>query len=126
LLQDFRKNTNNKSKFTANFVATVKQHLGIMASTNYKLVYFVLASHLSETKAAIFETGAGTYPGGKYAQTSFELTGRGQFLPVAEAGAVPHTGTPGKLEITEEIRVEIICVGEETARRAVRALKRHV
>lgn len=48
----------------------------------------------------------------------------GQFLPVAEAGAVPHTGTPGVLEHTEETRVEIICVGEEVVRRAVAALKK--
>jgi len=95
-----------------------------MASTNYKLVYTVPASHLSQTKAAIFETGAGTYPGGKYAQTAFELTGRGQFIPVAEAGANPHTGTVGELEITEEVRVETICVGETVARNSVKALKR--
>ncbi|KAI9745206.1 MAG: hypothetical protein M1818_001484 [Claussenomyces sp. TS43310] len=91
--------------------------------TNYKLVYTVPASHLQATKEAIFMVGGGTYPGGKYARTAFEIPGYGQFMPVAEAGAAPHIGTPGKLERTEETRVEIICVGEEVARASVAALK---
>jgi hypothetical protein len=57
---------------------------------------------------------------------AYEITGRGQFIPVAEAGAVPHTGTPGVLERTEEIRVEIMCIGRRTTKAAVEALKRLV
>lgn len=96
-----------------------------MASeVRYKLIYFVPSSHLQATKDAVFAAGGGTYPGGKYAQCAFEIPGYGQFLPVAEAGANPHTGTPGKLEKTEETRVEILCVGRDTTKASVEALKR--
>jgi hypothetical protein len=57
---------------------------------------------------------------------AYAITGRGQFIPVAEAGAVPHTGTPGKLEKTEEIRFEILCIGRKVTKAAVEALKRLV
>jgi hypothetical protein len=45
---------------------------------------------------------------------------------VAAAGAVLHTGSVDKLERTEEIRVEIMCVGKKVARAAAEALKRCV
>lgn len=54
---------------------------------------------------------------------AYEITESGQFIPIAEAGAVPHTGTPGKLERTEEIRVEILCMGRKVTKAAVEALK---
>ena len=54
------------------------------------------------------------------------MTGRGQFIPVAEAGAVPHTGAPGTLEKTVEVRVEIMCTGRKVTKAAVEALKRLV
>ncbi|ROT37325.1 hypothetical protein SODALDRAFT_334414 [Sodiomyces alkalinus F11] len=89
----------------------------------YKLVYTVPASHLTATKDAVFAAGAGVYQGGKYVQVAFELTGQGQFLPVAEAGADPHTGSAGQLERVLEYRVEILCEGRDTAKAAVAALK---
>jgi len=89
----------------------------------FKLVYTVPSSHLQATKDAIFAAGGGVYPGGKYVQVAFEIPGYGQFLPVAEAGAAPHTGTPGMLEHTEETRVEILCLGEIVTRKSVAALK---
>jgi hypothetical protein len=57
---------------------------------------------------------------------AYEITGRGQFIPVAEAGAVTHTGMPGKLEKTEEIMVEILCIGRKVTKVAAEALKRLV
>jgi len=90
----------------------------------YKLVYTVLPSDLQATKDAIFAVGGGAYPNGKYVQTAFDIPGYGQFLPVAEAGASPHTGTPGKLERVEEVRVEITCFGMEVTKAAVAALKK--
>ncbi len=51
---------------------------------------------------------------------------QGQFFPVAEAGAVPHTGTPGVLERVEEVRVEILSTGVKATKAAVEALKRSV
>ena len=56
-------------------------------------------------------------------QVAYEIIGRGQFIPDAEAGAVPHTGTCGALEKTEEIRVEIMCIGREVTKAAVERLK---
>ncbi|CZR50554.1 uncharacterized protein PAC_00427 [Phialocephala subalpina] len=94
-----------------------------MRMDNYKLVYFVPPSHLQATKHAIHEAGGGVYADGKYIQCAFEIQGSGQFIPVAEAGANPHTGTPGKLEKTDEFRVEIKCSGRDVAKKAVVALK---
>lgn len=76
------------------------------------------------TKDAIFATGAGVYEGGKYVQVAFTLTGQGQFTPVADAGAVPHTGSTGQLAQVLEYRVEIICEGRDVAKAAVAALKK--
>jgi hypothetical protein len=55
----------------------------------------------------------------KLRKVAYEITGRGQFTPVAEAGAVPLTGTPGTLGKTEEIRVEIMCIGRKVTKAAV-------
>jgi len=57
---------------------------------------------------------------------AYEITGRGQFIPVAETGAVPHTGTPRTLERTEEIRIEIMCIGRKVTKAAVEGLTRSV
>jgi hypothetical protein len=94
------------------------------SSAKYKLVYTVIPSYLQATKDAIFAAGGGVYAEGKYIHVSFEIPGFGQFSPVGEAGAVPHTGTPGKLEKVEEVRVEITCTGTDVTRAAVAALKR--
>ncbi|KAF4635500.1 hypothetical protein G7Y89_g2605 [Cudoniella acicularis] len=93
------------------------------SQTRYKLVYRVPASHLEATKEAIFAAGGGVYAGGKYIKACFEIPGNGQFLPVAEAGAHPHTGTVGTLEKVDEIRVEILCTGREVTKACVTALK---
>jgi len=89
----------------------------------YKLVYTVIPSHLKITKDAIFAAGGGIYANGKYIQVSFEISGYGEFIPVAEAGATPHTGTPGTLERVEEVRVEITCTGKDVTKKAIAALK---
>jgi hypothetical protein len=93
-------------------------------ATRFKLIFFTPPDALPKIKAAIFAVGAGTYPGEKYTQVCFESPGKGQFLPMAEAGANPAIGTPGVLETVDEVRVEILCVGEECTRKAVEALKR--
>ncbi|KAK1600472.1 uncharacterized protein LY79DRAFT_533708 [Colletotrichum navitas] len=89
----------------------------------YKLIYTVPASHLVATKDAVFKTGAGVYDEGKYVQVAFELTGQGQFMPVAAAGVDPHAGTVDQLERVLEYRVEILCAGRDIAKAAVVALK---
>lgn len=86
----------------------------------YKLVFFVPHSHLETCKEAIFATGAGSFPGGKYTKTCFQSPGTGQFLP--GEGANPNIGAVGTLELVEEMKVEILCVGRETMLEAVKAL----
>jgi len=90
--------------------------------TRYKLSFTVPLSSLSACKSALFAAGAGTHPGGKYTHVSFETTGVGQFMPCE--GAVPTLGQVGKLERVEEVRCEVLCVGEEVMRGAVGELKR--
>lgn len=89
----------------------------------YRLVYTVPPTHLQATKDAIFAAGGGVYGGGKYIQVSFEIPGTGYFLPVAEAGANPHTGTPGQLERSEETQVHILCTRRDVTEAVVAALK---
>ncbi|KAF4461160.1 structural toxin [Fusarium albosuccineum] len=72
--------------------------------TRFRLVFNVPTLSLDKCKEAIFAAGAGRYPGPGDA-------------------AKPHLGQVGQLEKVEEARVETICVGEEVARNAVKALK---
>lgn len=92
-------------------------------STRYKLVFFAPPISLPPIKEAIFETGAGSYPGaGNYTKCAFTTPGIGQFVPGDEAK--PAIGEPGKPEEVGEARVEILCVGESVAKAAVAALKK--
>ena len=107
---------------------TAKRNLAVTTMSSpvkdrYKLVYTVPPAYLQATKDAVFAAGGGSYENGKYVKCSFEVSGYGQFLPVAEAGANPHTGTPGTLERVEEVRVEITCVGRDVTKATVAALK---
>ncbi|KAF4271086.1 hypothetical protein KXX13_006028 [Aspergillus fumigatus] len=88
----------------------------------YKLIFFVPHSHLEHCKEAIFATGAGTFPGGKYSKCAFQTPGQGQFLPSGDAN--PAIGTVGQLETVEEMKVEIMCLGRSIMLQAVEALKK--
>ena len=92
------------------------------SDARYKLFFTVPHSHLEACKTAIFGTGAGTYPEGRYRHCCFMTPGRGQFLP--SEGATPSIGQVGKLEFVEEMKVEILCVGRSVLLRAVEALKK--
>lgn len=87
----------------------------------YKLFFTVPHPHLDACKEAIFQAGAGTYPGGKYKKCCFEIPGRGQFLPSGDAK--PNIGEVDKLESLEETKVEVLCVGRVVMLAAVKALK---
>ena len=97
-----------------------------MASTiakRFKLVFFVPQANVGACKAAIFAAGAGRFPGaGNYTECCWTAAGTGQFRPGDAAN--PHIGRPGELEEVEESRVETLCVGEDTVRKAVDALKK--
>jgi hypothetical protein len=96
----------------------------------YKLIFYTPQSDLEAIKSAMFAVGAGTYPGGKYTQCCFESIGTNQFHPVAERGANPTIGTKEgegyRVERVLEVRCEILCVGREVLKEAVKALRRFV
>jgi hypothetical protein len=96
-----------------------------VAAKRFKLVFFVPPSHIAAVKAAIFNAGAGRYPGpGNYTECAWTSLGKGQFR--AGHNANPHTGKIGELTEIEEARVETLVVGEEVVKKAVEALKRLV
>jgi len=90
----------------------------------YKLIFYIPPKDLQAAKEAIFATGAGSYPGqGNYTEVCFTTPGIGQFRPGSTAN--PHIGTPGELEEVGEVKVEILCVGQQITRAAVAALKQY-
>lgn len=91
-----------------------------VAPDRYKLVFFVPTDNAEACKDAVFATGAGTFPGGKYTKCCFQTLGTGQFLPNDDA--TPAVGTVGALERCEELRVEVMCPGREVMLNAVREL----
>ena len=95
-----------------------------MASTvvvsRFKLVFLVPTSALAACKAAILSAGAGRYPGGLYSECCFVTLGTGQFRPSDKSN--PYIGKPGEVEEVQEARVEALCIGEDVARNAVKAL----
>ncbi|KAM0278260.1 hypothetical protein ACHAQH_005273 [Verticillium albo-atrum] len=90
--------------------------------TRYRLVFHVPQPNLEACKRAIFDAGAGRFPGpGNYTEVCWSIIGKGQFRPGGSAN--PAIGKAGELEQLDEARVETLCVGEEVARKAVAALK---
>lgn len=89
-------------------------------ATRYKLIFRAPLSAVAACKQAIFAAGAGRWP--SYSDVCFTVVGTGQFRP--EEGAKPNIGSVGALEEVQEASVEVLCVGEETTRAAVEALKR--
>jgi dinuclear metal center YbgI/SA1388 family protein len=69
-----------------------------------KLVTFIPPENAEEVIAKLHEAGAGNI--GNYKNCSFRLTGQGTYLPTGEAN--PYQGSIGKLERSEEVRVELI------------------
>lgn len=89
-------------------------------SDRYKLIFFVPTENAESCKEAVFATGAGSFPGGKYTKCCFQTVGTGQFLP--NEGADPTIGAVGTLERCEEIKVEVMCLGRDIMLAAVGAL----
>ncbi|KAG9723946.1 hypothetical protein KCU73_g13563, partial [Aureobasidium melanogenum] len=96
--------------------------------TKYKLCYFVPPSSLQATKTAIFATNlAGVFSSLTdadkvlYTNVCWETSGTGQFIPGPDA--TPDIGTRGKLEVLEEVRVEMQVLGRENVQKVVEVLK---
>ncbi|KAI1144524.1 GTP cyclohydrolase 1 type 2/Nif3 [Hypoxylon sp. FL0543] len=93
------------------------------AVKSFTLIFYAPPAAVQACKAAIFAAGAGRYPGpGNYTECCWSTAGTGQFRPGDAAN--PHIGTAGALEETPEVRVETLCVGEDTVKGAVAALKK--
>jgi dinuclear metal center YbgI/SA1388 family protein len=87
----------------------------------YKLVVFVPESHHEQVLEAILRAGAGEI--GSYSHCSFNIKGTGTFIPGPDTN--PFIGEPGKLEKSEEIRIETV-VPYSVHRKTVQAmLKAH-
>lgn len=83
----------------------------------HKLVWFVPRDALEQTRAAVFDAGAGRI--GEYTRCSWYTEGTGTFL--AGERAEPAVGTVGQEERVAELRVETV-VPVERAGDVVRAL----
>lgn len=69
-----------------------------------KLAVYVPRDYADDVRDAIFRAGAGHI--GNYSECSFNMEGKGTFLPLS--GTHPFIGTEGKREAVEEIRIETI------------------
>ncbi|HET7302654.1 MAG TPA: hypothetical protein VFI74_04975 [Candidatus Saccharimonadales bacterium] len=83
-----------------------------------KISTTVPTENADELRAALGKAGAGVF--GEYRYCSFSVTGKGRFLPMA--GANPHIGQVGELEIVEEEQIEVIC-DRAIAKQVIAALK---
>ena len=84
----------------------------------YMLCFYVPEEALDAVKAAVFAAGAGRI--GNYDRWCWEVSGQGQFRPLA--GSNPARGQQGELEQVPEYRVETVCAADCIGA-AVRALK---
>ncbi|MFO0781797.1 MAG: hypothetical protein U0524_02795 [Candidatus Saccharimonadales bacterium] len=70
-----------------------------------KIVVFVPEENADKMRQALGAAGAGKI--GEYSFCSFSIKGTGRFKPSDKAN--PHTGTAGKMEATDEERIEVAC-----------------
>jgi hypothetical protein len=89
-----------------------------LSPARYKLVWFVPREALEQTRAAVFDAGAGRI--GAYERCSWYTAGTGTFL--AGEGADPSIGRIGTEERVSELRVETV-VSAELAGQVVEALR---
>jgi hypothetical protein len=89
-----------------------------LSAARYKLVWFVPREALEQTRAAVFDAGAGRI--GAYERCSWYTAGTGTFL--AGEGSDPSVGRIGTEERVSELRVETV-VPAELAGQVVEALR---
>ncbi len=77
-----------------------------------KIVVYVPVGHEDAVRNAMCEAGAGHI--GAYSHCTFGAQGKGTFLPLE--GTNPFLGEQGKLEVTDEIRLETIVPAEQASR----------
>lgn len=90
----------------------------------YKLVFYVPEDQAEAVKIAVFNTGAGKI--GDYDQCCWQVSGQGQFRPLAGSqpfiGAAPAAGKEAIVERVKEYRIEMVC-HDELIKDAISALK---
>jgi hypothetical protein len=79
--------------------------LGSHYNKKHKIVVFVPLKNADELTFAMASAGAGVI--GNYTVCSFRMSGIGTFL--GGEGSKPKTGRKSKFEMTEEVRLEMIC-----------------
>jgi hypothetical protein len=83
-----------------------------------KIVTFVPLENADQVRQALGAAGAGRI--GEYTFCSYSVVGKGRFF--ASAGANPHIGEPGKSEVVDEERIEVVC-DRENAKAVIAAMK---
>jgi len=89
--------------------------------TGFKRVHINTMVPLENAEAvrrAMGDAGAGVL--GAYTHCSFTVRGEGRFKPTEDAD--PHIGEPGKLEMVEEVQVQVAC-DRDKAKAVIAALK---
>ena len=82
-----------------------------------KIAVFVPESHEDAVREALGKAGAGSI--GDYEYCSYTMSGRGRFRPTADAN--PYIGESGKMEVTEESKVEVV-IRKTEKDRAIKAM----
>ncbi len=80
-------------------------HVESSGSQQVKIVTFAPRDSVEHIRGALGTAGAGII--GQYQLCSFESSGTGTFL--AGPGTRPAVGSPGRLEHTPEVRLEMVC-----------------
>jgi hypothetical protein len=86
--------------------------------TMYKICVFVPEAAAERVKQAMFEAGAGRI--GDYDSCCWQVSGQGQFRPLA--GSSPYIGEQDRTETVDEFRIEMVCA-DEFIKAAIAALK---
>jgi structural toxin protein (hemagglutinin/hemolysin) RtxA len=84
----------------------------------FHVAFYVPETHAEKVKNEMFKAGGGKI--GHYDSCSFEFKGIGQFRPLP--GSRPFIGSQDKIEMVEELKVEMVCK-KECLSEVLRALK---
>jgi len=89
-----------------------------VASTLFKIEFYVPESHLEQVKLAMFSAGAGRV--GDYDSCAWQTLGQGQYRPLA--GSTPFHGSQDTIESVAEYKVELVC-SDDCLKDVVEAMK---
>lgn len=90
-----------------------------MEFSKVKIVTFAPTADADKIRQALGDAGAGKI--GDYTYCSYSLIGHGRFTPTSNAD--PNIGEPGKPEVVEEERIEVVC-DRDKAKDVIAALKK--